>query len=145
MGAAYAAYHIYFNRERNGSTGADIMEGSYLGPRFTDEDITLAARKRKAVYTYLGDFNALCVKTAELLDQGNVVGWFQDRMEWGPRALGNRSIIADARNPEMQKKLNLKIKFREGFRPFAPSVLIEDSEKFFDMDTPSPYMLLVPR
>jgi len=143
LGAAYAAYHIYFNKERNGSTGADIMEGSYLGPRFSDEDIALAAKKRRAAYTYFGDFDALCAKTAELLDQGNVVGWFQDRMEWGPRALGNRSIIADARNPEMQKKLNLKIKFREGFRPFAPSVLIEDSEEFFDIDTPSPYMLLV--
>jgi carbamoyltransferase len=78
-----------------------------------------------------------------LLDQGNVVGWFQGRMEFGPRALGNRSILGDARNSEMQKKLNLKIKYRESFRPFAPSVLEEDNSKYFEIDTPSPYMLLV--
>src|SRR5690606_35784295 len=80
---------------------------------------------------------------AEQIADGKVVGWFQGRMEYGPRALGNRSILGDARNPEMQKKMNLKIKFREGFRPFAPSVLEEDIEEYFDLDRPSPYMLLV--
>jgi carbamoyltransferase len=120
-----------------------MMKGSYLGPEFSDMDIIRAAKRHKAVYTGYPDFDALCATVAELLDRGNVVGWFQDRMEFGPRALGNRSIVADARNPEMQKKLNLKIKFREGFRPFAPSVLAEDSAEFFDTHTPSPYMLLV--
>jgi carbamoyltransferase len=85
----------------------------------------------------------LCEEVAGLLAAGNVIGWFQGPMEWGPRALGNRSIIADPRNPEMQKKLNLKIKFREGFRPFAPSVLAEDEQAYFEIDRPSPYMLLV--
>ena len=143
LGAAYAAYHIYFNQERPAPTGTDMMAGSYLGPYFPGADIIRAARKRKAVFRHHEDFDALCDKVAELIDSGNVVGWFQGRMEWGPRALGNRSIIADARNPEMQKKLNLKIKFREGFRPFAPSVLTEDSADYFDLDQPSPYMLLV--
>ena len=143
LGAAYAAYHIHFNGGRETTPGSDMMKGSYLGPEFADTDIVRAAKRRKAVYTGYPDFDVLCGRVAELLDQGNVVGWFQDRMEFGPRALGNRSIIADARNPEMQKKLNLKIKFREGFRPFAPSVLAEDSGEFFDTDTASPYMLLV--
>ncbi len=143
LGAAFAAYHIHFNREREHHSGTDIMKGSYLGPIFSDMDIIRTAKKRKAVYTSYADFDSLCEKVAELIDRGNVVGWFQDRMEFGPRALGNRSIIADARNPEMQRKLNLKIKFREGFRPFAPSVLVEDSTEFFDIDTASPYMLLV--
>jgi carbamoyltransferase len=83
------------------------------------------------------------VNVAELVDLGNVVGWFQGRMEFGPRALGNRSILGDARNVDMQKKLNLKIKYREGFRPFAPSVLIENAQEFFDLPVPSPYMLLI--
>ena len=143
LGAAYAAYHIHFKQARGSAAGSDMMKGSYLGPGFSDIDITGVAKRRKAAYTNYPDFDVLCGRVAELLDEGNVVGWFQDRMEWGPRALGNRSIIADARNPEMQKKLNLKIKFREGFRPFAPSVLAEDSGEFFDTDTPSPYMLLV--
>jgi carbamoyltransferase len=89
------------------------------------------------------DFDELCFDVAELLSEGNVVGWFQGRMEYGPRALGNRSILGDPRNPEMQKKINLKIKYREGFRPFAPSVLEEKIEEYFDVDRPSPYMLLV--
>jgi len=89
------------------------------------------------------DFSLLCEEVAKLLEQGKVVGWFQGRMEYGPRALGNRSILGDPRHPEMQKKLNLKIKFREGFRPFAPSVLAEDSHEYFDLKAPSPYMLLV--
>jgi carbamoyltransferase len=89
------------------------------------------------------NFDQLCCKVAKLIDKGEVIGWFQGRMEYGPRALGNRSIIGDARNPHMQKKLNLKVKYREGFRPFAPSVLEEDLQKYFDLDCPTPYMLLV--
>jgi carbamoyltransferase len=85
----------------------------------------------------------LCEETARLLADGNVVGWFQGRMEYGPRALGNRSILGDPRHPEMQKRLNLKIKYREGFRPFAPAVLVEDAVDYFELDRPSPYMLLV--
>ena len=94
-------------------------------------------------YTYFDDFSKLCTKLAKLLDQGQVIGWFQGRMEWGPRALGNRSILGDPRNPEMQKKLNLKIKYREGFRPFAPSVLEEDITEYFELNHPTPYMQLV--
>ena len=89
------------------------------------------------------DFNELIKLVASKIAKGNVVGWFQGRMEYGPRALGNRSILGDARNPEMQKKMNLKIKYREGFRPFAPTVLEEDIQEFFVLDKPSPYMLLV--
>ena len=88
-------------------------------------------------------FDDLCRDVADLIDKGNVVGWFQGRMEFGPRALGNRSILGDARNVEMQKKLNLKIKYREGFRPFAPAVLMEDAKDFFDLPVASPYMLLI--
>ncbi len=143
LGGAYCAYHIYFGRERNTGGKNDKMKGSYLGPCYSDHDVQHAARKYKAVFARYDDYDALCARVSELLDAGNVIGWFQGRMEWGPRALGNRSIIADARNQEMQKKLNLKIKFREGFRPFAPSVLIEDEEEYFDIRTPSPYMLLI--
>jgi carbamoyltransferase len=143
LGAAYAAYHIYFNHERKTDSVQDKMKGSYLGPQFSDTDIRQAVIKWKAVFIYYEDFDTLCGKVAEFLDGGNVVGWFQERMEWGPRALGNRSILADPRNPAMQKKLNLKIKFREGFRPFAPSVLTEDAADFFDVDSSSPYMLLI--
>src|SRR5947209_11757989 len=100
-------------------------------------------RKYGGKYTYYKDFNELTNVVAAKLKDGNVVGWFQGRMEYGPRALGNRSILGDARNPEMQKKLNLKIKYREGFRPFAPSVLSADVSNYFELETNSPYMLLV--
>ena len=119
------------------------MHGSYLGPTFSDLDVVLTAKKYQAVYTYYEDFKELCRETARLLDAGNVVGWVQGRMEFGPRALGGRSILGDPRNSEMQKKLNLKIKYRESFRPFAPSVLAEDCAEYFDYDGISPYMLLV--
>ena len=120
----------------------DNMHGAYLGPEYTGLDIEVMAVKHKAVYER-HDGDDLYKKTSELLDEGNVIGWFQGRMEWGPRALGNRSIIADARSPEMQKKLNLKIKYREGFRPFAPSVLAEDAGEYFENGFISPYMLLI--
>jgi len=143
LGAAMAVDHIYFEQKRDADGVHDRMKGSYLGPAFSEKDIELAARKYKAPFERNGDFHALCQKCAGLMADGKVVGWFQGRMEWGPRALGNRSIIGDARSPEMQKKLNLKIKFREGFRPFAPSVLMERVTDYFDINVPSPYMLLI--
>lgn len=142
-GAALAAYHIYYKKDRVIPNAMDGMSGSYLGPEFTDQDIKQTAKKYKAHYTYFNDYNDLAKESAKLLDEGNVIGWFQGRMEFGPRALGNRSIIGDARNEEMQKKLNLKIKYRESFRPFAPSVLAEDVKEYFDIDSTSPYMLIV--
>ena len=121
----------------------DNMAGSYLGPEFGADDIHRVARRHRAPYQHYPDFDDLTRDMAALLAQGQVVGWFQGRMEWGPRALGNRSILGDPRHPEMQKRLNLKIKYREGFRPFAPSVLHEETANYFELDRPSPYMLLV--
>jgi carbamoyltransferase len=144
LGAALAAHYIYFDQARSIDTSKlDAMSGSYLGPSYSDKEIEQMAKENQAKYTYFGNFNELSAKTAELLAIGNVIGWFQGRMEFGPRALGGRSILGDPRNPEMQKKLNLKIKYREGFRPFAPSVLAEDVNEYFECDTISPYMLLV--
>ncbi len=142
LGAALSAYHIYFNKPRE-VYWPDKMNGSYLGPEFSNVDIEKTARKFKAKYHYYEDFDKLCSHIASSIADGKVVGWFQGRMEWGPRALGNRSILGDARNTEMQKKLNLKIKYRESFRPFAPSILMEDVQEYFDTDKPSPYMLLI--
>lgn len=144
LGAALAAQYLYFNQPRTVDRAAlDGMKGSYLGPEYSDLDIKQAARKYGAVYEQFTDFGELAEKTAELLADGNVIGWFQGRMEFGPRALGARSILGDARNSEMQKKLNLKIKYREGFRPFAPSVLAEEADQYFELEGVSPYMLLV--
>ncbi|GGN00529.1 hypothetical protein GCM10010967_38430 [Dyadobacter beijingensis] len=143
LGAAQAAYHIYFGQDRKVTWHADAMRGSYLGPTFSDLDVALTAKKYKAVYTHYENFKDLAQETARVLAEGNVVGWVQGRMEFGPRALGGRSILGDPRNAEMQKKLNLKIKYRESFRPFAPSVLAEDCSDYFDYDGISPYMLLV--
>lgn len=145
LGAAYAAQYIWDteNAERKAITHYDHMQGSYLGPEFSQLDIRRMQRRFKAPGKVFADFDELCEKVAGLLDKGEVVGWFQGRMEWGPRALGNRSILGDPRNPEMQKKLNLKIKYREGFRPFAPSVLAEDVNEYFELEEPGPYMQLV--
>ena len=143
LGAAQAVHYMYFNEKRNVTEGSDSMQGSYLGPEFSDKEIVQSFKKNKAIFRKTENFKSLCEEVAALLDAGNVVGWFQGRMEFGPRALGNRSILGDARNKEMQKKLNLKIKYREGFRPFAPSVLAEDSHKYFDLNVPSPYMLMI--
>lgn len=143
LGAALAATYCYFGKERRPEPGRDAMKGSYLGPEFSDLDILNTAARHKAPFTRFEDFGALCEKTAGLLAAGGVVGWFQGRMEWGPRALGNRTILGDSRDREMQKRLNLKIKYREGFRPFAPSVLWERARDYFEIDTPSPYMLLI--
>ncbi len=143
LGAAYAVYHIHQGRERAVSIAErDKMHGSYLGPSYSDNDVLRMCRKYKAKAGCY-EFVDLTVTIAALLADGNVIGWHQGRMEWGPRALGNRSILGDPRCPDMQKRLNLKIKYREGFRPFAPSVLAEDVAEYFDLDAPSPYMLLV--
>ncbi len=143
VGAAMAISAMYFDEERTINPGEDQMMGSYLGPNYSSKEIELMSRKRKGVFEKFDDFSDLNEVIATKLAEGNVIGWFQGRMEFGPRALGNRSIIADPTNREMQSKLNLKIKYREGFRPFAPSVLEEDTSEYFDLKSISPYMLLV--
>ena len=144
LGAAYAANYIYFGNERKvDSTKMDALKGSYLGTDTIEQDIRGTANKYKAKFEYYADENALIERVAGLIAGGNIIGWHQGRMEFGPRALGARSIIADVRNPEMQKKLNLKIKYREGFRPFAPIVAAEDVSDFFEHNDISPYMLIV--
>lgn len=143
LGAALAASLMYFDEDREINGKSDQMNGAYLGPYYSDKEILIMNRKVKAVFKKYDDFSTLAKDISKKIADGNVVGWFQGRMEFGPRALGNRSILGDARNPEMQKKLNLKIKYREGFRPFAPSVLSEDASEFFDLTTDSPYMLIV--
>ncbi len=143
LGAALAAEYMYFGRERIMVTEKDKMQGTLLGPEYDDKDVSRMNRKNDAVAVHIPDFEILAQKVAKKLAEGNVVGWFQGRMEYGPRALGNRSILADPRNPDMQKKLNLKIKSREGFRPFAPSVLAENSKTIFNLHHNSPYMLFV--
>lgn len=143
LGAALAAYYLFFKNERAHSGMSDEMSGSYLGPENSDQEIESMAKRYKAVYHKISDVDQLTEKVAAVLADGNVVGWHQGRMEFGPRALGNRSILGDARNDDMQRKLNLKIKYRESFRPFAPSVLAEDSNQFFELESTSPYMLIV--
>ena len=144
LGAALAAYHLWQGEARSVDPDRqDGMQGALLGPEFSRIDVCRMCRTYRAPCREYGDFAELCAEVAALLEQGKVVGWFQGRMEFGPRALGNRSILGDPRHPDMQKKLNLKIKFREGFRPFAPSVLAEDSADYFELASDSPYMLLV--
>ncbi|MCC5942706.1 MAG: carbamoyltransferase [Balneolaceae bacterium] len=143
VGAALAVHYLYYTGKRTASRGVDKMKGSLLGPYYSDKEILSALKRSKLQYRYFHSYEELCRTTADLLARGKVAGWFRGRMEYGPRALGNRSILADARNPLMQKRLNLKIKNRETFRPFAPVVLAEDAASFFDLDKPSPYMLLV--
>ncbi len=142
LGAALAGWHIHLDKPKL-NVGQDAMNGALLGPEYSARDIIKVARRYQSPYHSYDTFDDLCSKVAELLEEGLVVGWFQGRMEYGPRALGNRSILGDSRHPEMQKKLNLKIKYREGFRPFAPSVIEECIPEFFELDRPSPYMLLV--
>jgi carbamoyltransferase len=143
VGAAYAAWHIHAAQPRVQAGKHDAMRGALLGPEFSNRSIERVLSRYDAVCHQYNDFGLLAQQSAERLADGKVVGWFQGRMEFGPRALGGRSILGDARNPEMQRKMNLKIKYREGFRPFAPSVLEEDVQEHFDLDRPSPYMLLV--
>ena len=120
----------------------DSQTGSFLGPSYSDDEIQQFLDSHGYPYNHLADGD-LTTAVADIIAQGKVVGWFQGRMEFGPRALGSRSIIGDARNPQMQAQMNLKIKYRESFRPFAPSVLMEEVDRFFELDRPSPYMLLV--
>ena len=143
LGAAQAAYYISFDQPRVINYTQDAMKGSYLGPTFSDLDVELTARKYKAVFKKYDNFDELSTDVAKVLSEGNVVGWVQGRMEFGPRALGARTILGDPRNEEMQKKLNVKIKYRESFRPFAPSVLAEKVGEYFEYEGISPYMLLV--
>ena len=140
VGAALAAYHIFYNKEKEAN--GNSMNGTYLGPEFSNEAIENTLKEYHATYKLLDD-QELYTNVAGYVDKGNVIGWFSGRMEFGPRALGNRSIIADPRNPQMQQKLNLKIKYRESFRPFAPAVKIERATEYFNMNEPSPYMLFV--
>ena len=141
LGAALAYWHIQLNKNRD--TGhKDVMSGSYLGPSYTDDQIKQSLDKIGAKYKLL-DEQSLIDKTADDLSKGHAIGWFQGRMEFGPRALGSRSIIGDPRSPDMQRNLNLKVKYRESFRPFAPSVLREDLKNWFELDNDSPYMLIV--
>ncbi|HTX18583.1 MAG TPA: carbamoyltransferase [Bacteroidota bacterium] len=143
IGAAYIAHYHYRGAQAPPKSGSDEQGGTYLGPQYSDEDIAAFLDAHRLPYTRLKGNDELCSHVAQAIADGRIIGWFQGRMEFGPRALGNRSILGDARSPEMQKKMNVKIKFREGFRPFAPSVLAEKAEEWFDLDRESPYMLLV--
>jgi len=142
LGAALAAHHDFLGRPRTVPADGDGMAGAYLGPAFPQDEIERRLAAADAVFDVAGD-DAVIDATAQALAEGKAVGWFQGRMEYGPRALGARSIIADPRSPSMQRTLNLKVKFRESFRPFAPAVLREDVADWFDLDGDSPYMLLV--
>ena len=142
LGAALAAYHHNEGGPRAVSGSTDCMSGSYLGPEFRQAEIERRLDNAGAKYSVL-DPGETTNQTAQALADGNAVGWFQGRMEFGPRALGARSILGDPRSPSMQRTLNLRVKYRESFRPFAPSILREDLADWFDMNTDSPYMLFV--
>ena len=139
LGAALYVYYDMLNHKRTADGIHDKQKGSYLGPQYHIEDIKAFCERRSCVFH---EESNMAEKVAELLKEGKVIGFFNGRMEYGPRALGNRSIIADPRSEQMQSRLNLKIKYRESFRPFAPAVLREDVASFFEMETESPYMLL---
>ncbi|NLY44124.1 MAG: carbamoyltransferase [Clostridiaceae bacterium] len=140
LGAALYVHYSYLNNERKADGINDFQKGSYLGPSYSDDEIESILNKFNASYRRVSKDELIKLVASEIASQ-KVVGWFQGRMEFGPRALGNRSILGDARSSDMQTVMNLKIKFRESFRPFAPSVLEEDKEEYFEMDRPSPYML----
>ncbi|HEX4936929.1 MAG TPA: carbamoyltransferase C-terminal domain-containing protein, partial [Gemmatimonadaceae bacterium] len=142
LGVAQLAWHRHFKQPRRVVPGKDAMQGAYLGPSFSPAEIEQYLQSIGAPYERL-DRQALLETTASLLAGEKVVGWFDGRMEFGPRALGARSILGDARSPRIQAQMNLKIKFRESFRPFAPSVLREHVSEYFELDRESPYMLLV--
>jgi carbamoyltransferase len=142
IGAAYAAYHLFKDQARKLNGARDGMRGAYLGPAFEQADIEQRLAEVGAVFHVLSD-DAVIASTVDALAEEKAVGWFQGRMEFGPRALGGRSILGDARSPTMQRTLNLKVKYRESFRPFAPSVLREAVGDWFELDDDSPYMLLV--
>ena len=142
LGAALVAWYAYLGNERQTDGQFDVQKGSYLGPEYTDSEIENFANENNYSVEKL-DNEELINIVSELIADEKVIGWFQGKMEFGPRALGSRSIIGDARSSKMQSKMNLKIKFRESFRPFAPSVLREKVSEYFDIDVDSPYMLLV--
>jgi carbamoyltransferase len=142
LGVAQLIWHRYLGKPRQVRPGKDQMKGAYLGPDFSEAEIEAFLESTGAVYQRL-DRGAMLVRVAELLADEKIVGWFNGRMEFGPRALGARSILGDPRSPRMQAQMNIKIKFREGFRPFAPSVLRERVQDYFELDCDSPYMLLV--
>jgi carbamoyltransferase len=142
LGAALAAYHLMLKGPRHVTPSRDAMKGSYLGPEFSSTDVAERLAQSGAVFSMHTD-DEITELTAQALADGKAVGWHCGRMEFGPRALGARSIIADPRSASMQKTLNLKVKYRESFRPFAPSVLREDVSQWFEMNVDSPYMLLV--
>jgi carbamoyltransferase len=142
LGAALGVWYQYLNNKRTVDQKTDAMQGSYLGPQFSGHEIRSYLDSAEIPYYYYPE-NELFDEVADLLAQGKVIGWFHGRMEFGPRALGARSIIGDPRSKHMQGKMNLKIKFRESFRPFAPSVLLEKVGDWFELSSPSPYMLLV--
>ncbi len=142
LGAALAGYHLYNKQPRVSGPQRDGMQGGYLGPEFAQDDIERRLTAVGAKFKTLTD-QGLTQSCAQALSEGKALGWFQGRMEFGPRALGGRSILADARSTQMQSLLNLKVKYRESFRPFAPSVLREDCSQWFELDSDSPYMLLV--
>ena len=142
LGAALAAYHLHKDGPRTVPQTGDAMQGSYLGPSYDDDDVANRLEATGAKFETLTEEKMIDI-TAQALAGGKAIGWFQGRMEFGPRALGGRSFLGDARSPEMQKQLNLKVKYRESFRPFAPSVLCEDVSDWFNIDSDSPYMLIV--
>lgn len=142
LGVAYAIWHHMQEEPRTVSGNGDAQRGSYLGPSFTADEIVKALEPFGAVHERMPSDEALVDRVSDLINSEKVVGWFQGRMEFGPRALGSRSILGDARSPKMQTTMNLKIKYRESFRPFAPTVMVEHAPEWFDIDVPSPYMLL---
>jgi carbamoyltransferase len=142
LGAALAAYHLFKGQPRTARKCCDNMQGANLGPEFSQQEIEARLTAIGAKFTSLSDEELVNASACALVQQ-KALGWFQGRMEFGPRALGARSILGDARSPSMQSLLNLKVKYRESFRPFAPSVLREDVADWFEMDCDSPYMLLV--
>jgi carbamoyltransferase len=143
VGAAQYLYYVYHENSKNTSDNTQIIhENVYVGPSYSDEEIKAFLDSKNISYESF-DETTLLQKTAQLIADGNIVGWYQGKMEWGPRALGNRSILADPRRADMKDILNAKIKHRESFRPFAPSIMEEFASEYFEIDIPSPYMLMV--
>ncbi|MDP2303057.1 MAG: carbamoyltransferase [Ignavibacteria bacterium] len=142
LGAALAVWYKYLNNERKVTGKSDLQKGSYIGPEFNNDEVLSFLNSNNIPFTELSR-NDIPEKVADILSEEKIVGWFQGRMEFGPRALGSRSIIGDARSSKMQADMNIKIKFREGFRPFAPSVIYEKVSDYFELEKESPYMLLV--
>ncbi len=142
LGAALVGYHLHHQGARHAAAKVDAMQGAYLGPAFSDADIQAVLNQAGVAYQRLNDDELIAAAAQALVDK-KIIGWFQGRMEFGPRALGNRSILGNPCSANSQSVMNQKIKFRESFRPFAPSVLAEDAQDYFELQQPSPYMLLV--